>query len=71
LRWQPEFCHAILAYAQNIDNVGGPATTVERIDQKHVGLNIKPEHYRHVAQALLAGIRDVHGEAAAQPMLDA
>src|SRR3546814_8241575 len=37
---------AILAYASNIDNLGALAPAVERIAQKHVGLQILPEHYR-------------------------
>jgi nitric oxide dioxygenase len=63
--------HAILAYAQNIDNIGVLASAVERISQKHVGLSIKPEHYPYVATALLGAISDVLGEAATQPILDA
>lgn len=62
---------AILAYAQNIDNLGVLATAVERISQKHVGLSIKPEHYPYVAQALLAAIKDVLGDAATPSILDA
>lgn len=63
--------HAILAYAQNIDNLGVLAAAVERISQKHVGLSIKPEHYPYVAQALLAAIKDVLGDAATTAILDA
>ncbi|WP_232627872.1 NO-inducible flavohemoprotein [Methylobacterium sp. Leaf118] len=55
---------AVLAYARNIDNLGVLAGAVERIAQKHVALNILPEHYPHVAEALLAAIGDVLGEAA-------
>lgn len=62
---------AILAYAQNIDNLGVLASAVERISQKHVGLNIKPEHYPYVANALLGAIGEVLGDAATQPILDA
>jgi nitric oxide dioxygenase len=36
---------AVLAYAQNNDNPGVLAEAVERIAQKHVGLEILPEHY--------------------------
>ena len=36
---------AVIAYARNIDNLGVLGTRVERIVQKHVGLNILPEHY--------------------------
>lgn len=62
---------AILAYAQNIDNLGGLAPAVERIAQKHAGLNILPEHYPHVANALLQAIRDVLGEAATDDVMNA
>lgn len=48
---------AILAYASNIDNLGALAPAVERIVQKHVGLQILPEHYPHVGEALLGRSR--------------
>src|SRR5215212_8564928 len=38
---------AVLAYAHNIDNLGALTGAVERIAQKHVALNILPEHYPH------------------------
>ncbi|GEO12524.1 NO-inducible flavohemoprotein [Microvirga aerophila] len=62
---------AVLAYAQNIDNLGALAPAVERIAQKHVGLNILPEHYPHVAEALLGAIKDVLGDAATDEILAA
>ncbi|WP_149539022.1 NO-inducible flavohemoprotein [Siccirubricoccus phaeus] len=62
---------AVLAYARNIDNLGVLTAAVERIAQKHVGLNILPEHYPHVAEALLGAIRDVLGEAATPAILAA
>ncbi|HEY8611568.1 MAG TPA: NO-inducible flavohemoprotein [Roseomonas sp.] len=62
---------AILAYAQNIDNLGVLTAAVERIAQKHVGLNILPEHYPVVAEALLGAIQDVLGEAATPEILAA
>jgi nitric oxide dioxygenase len=62
---------AILGYAQNIDNLGALAPAVERIAQKHVGLNILPEHYPYVAEALLGAIKDVLGEAATDEILAA
>ncbi|WP_262031269.1 NO-inducible flavohemoprotein [Microvirga sp. Mcv34] len=62
---------AILAYAQNIDNLGALAPAVERIAQKHVGLTILPEHYPHVAEALLGAIKDVLGDAATDEILAA
>lgn len=55
---------AIIAYARNIENLGLLASRVERITQKHVGLQILPQHYPFVADALLGAIKDVLGEAA-------
>ncbi|MBR0644737.1 NO-inducible flavohemoprotein [Plastoroseomonas hellenica] len=62
---------AILAYAQNIDRLEVLASAVERIAQKHVGLNILAEHYPHVAEALLGAIQDVLGDAATPEILAA
>jgi len=62
---------AIIAYAQNIDNLSALAPAVERIAQKHVGLNILPEHYPHVAEALLGAIKDVLGDGASDDILEA
>ena len=55
---------AVLAYARNIDQLSVLGAAVERIAQKHVALNILPEHYPFVAQALLAAIQEVLGAAA-------
>lgn len=62
---------AILAYAANIENLGALAPAVERIAQKHVGLQILPEHYPHVGEALLGAIKAVLGEAATPAVLAA
>ena len=62
---------AILAYAKNIENLGALAAAVERIAQKHVGLQILPEHYPHVAEALLGAIAHVLGDAATEEILNA
>ena len=62
---------AILAYANNIENLGALAPAVERIAQKHVGLQILPEHYPHVAEALLGAIKAVLGDAATEEILAA
>ncbi len=62
---------AILAYASNIDNLGALAPAVERIAQKHVGLQILPEHYPYVAEALLGAIKAVLGGAATDEILAA
>lgn len=62
---------AILAYAANIENLGALAPAVERIAQKHVGLQILPEHYPHVGEALLGAIKAVLGDAATEEILAA
>jgi nitric oxide dioxygenase len=62
---------AILAYASNIENLGALAPAVERIAQKHVGLQILPEHYPRVGEALLGAIKAVLGEAATDDILAA
>ena len=62
---------AILAYAANIENLGALAPAVERIAQKHVGLQILPEHYPHVGEALLGAIKAVLGDAATDEIIAA
>lgn len=62
---------AILAYAQNIENLGALVPVVERIAYKHVGYHILPEHYPFVANALLAAIKEVLGDAATDEILAA
>lgn len=62
---------AVVAYARNIDNLGVLASRVERIAQKHVGLNILPRHYPFVGEALLGAIKDVLGDAATDKVLEA
>lgn len=62
---------AILAYASNIENLAALAPAVERIAQKHVGLQILPEHYPHVGEALLGAIKAVLGDAATDEILEA
>lgn len=62
---------AILGYARNIENLGALTPVVERIAHKHIGYHILPEHYPYVAEALLAAIGDVLGEAATPALLKA
>lgn len=62
---------AILAYAQNIENLQALMPAVERISQKHIGYHILPEHYPFVATALLGAIKEVLGEAATEEILTA
>ncbi len=62
---------AILAYAQNIERLEVLGPAVERIAQKHVGLQILPEHYPAVAESLLGAIKDILGDAATDEILAA
>ena len=62
---------AVLAYARNIENLGALSGMVERIAEKHVGLNILPQHYPYVADALLGAIAHVLGDAATPEIMEA
>lgn len=53
---------AILAYARNIDKLQNLSSAVQRMVARHVETGVKPEHYPHVAAALLPAIREVLGE---------
>jgi nitric oxide dioxygenase/hemoglobin len=52
---------AILAYAKNIDRLDNLGPAVQRMVARHVETGVKPEHYPHVAEALLPAIREVLG----------
>lgn len=62
---------ALIAYATHIRNPEVLTAALERIAQKHVGLQILPEHYPHVATALLGAVAEVLGEAATPEILAA
>jgi hypothetical protein len=62
---------AVHAYADTIDRLEELGPTIERIAQKHVALNILPEHYPFVGQALLGALREVLGQAATDDVMDA
>lgn len=62
---------AVLAYARNINNLAALGGMVERIAEKHVGLNILPEHYPFVGEALLGAIAHVLGDNATPEIMDA
>ena len=53
---------AILAYAKNIDRLQNLGPAVSRMVSRHIETGVRPEHYPHVANALLPAIRDVLGE---------
>ena len=52
--------NALVAYATHIRTPNVLVGAVERIAQKHAGLQILPEHYPHVADALLAASIIIH-----------
>lgn len=56
--------------ASGIDEAG-LSGLVDAFAQKHVGLQILPEHYPHVAEALLGAIKTVLGDAATDDILAA
>ncbi|MDO9369370.1 MAG: NO-inducible flavohemoprotein [Sphingopyxis sp.] len=62
---------AILRYAQHIDDLGALGSLVERVAFKHVGYHILPEHYPFVADALIAAIAEILGDAATSDILAA
>jgi nitric oxide dioxygenase len=62
---------AVHAYADHIDHLEELGPMVERIAQKHVALNIAPEHYPYVGEALLGALGDVLGQAATEEVVAA
>jgi len=70
-RQQTALAMAVLAYAENIDNPAVLMPAIDGIGQKHVSLDIRPEHYIIVGEHLLASIGEVLGEAATPEILDA
>jgi len=62
---------AVHAYAANIDRLEELGPAVERIAQKHVALNIVPEHYPAVGRALIGALGDVLGQAATEEVVAA
>lgn len=54
--------NAVLQYARHIDNLGALGALPAQIIQKHVALQILPEHYPIVGACLLRAIREVLGE---------
>jgi nitric oxide dioxygenase len=53
--------NGVLMYARHIDQLEQLSGLVSQIINKHVALNIQPEHYPIVGQCLLQSIRDVLG----------
>lgn len=62
---------AIVAFAQNVDNLPALTGAIEKMASRHVATHVKPEHYPAVANALLPAIKDVLGEMATPAVLEA
>ncbi|MDE1918110.1 MAG: NO-inducible flavohemoprotein [Sphingomonadales bacterium] len=64
--------NAVLLYARHIDELGALGALAGQIIQKHVALQILPEHYPIVGTCLLRAIREVLGaEIATDEVIDA
>ncbi|NHN36076.1 NO-inducible flavohemoprotein [Pseudomaricurvus alcaniphilus] len=63
--------NAVVAYATNLDRLEVLGDAVALIVQKHVSLNILPEHYPIVGECLLAAIAEVLGDVASDEILAA
>ena len=61
----------VYAYAANIDNLGALQGGIDKVAKLHVGVNVLPEHYPWVGEALLGAIKEVLGEAATPEIMDA
>lgn len=69
---QPQaLANAVVAYAANLDRLEALGDAVSLIVNKHVSLNILPEHYPIVGECLLAAIKQVLGDAASDEVLGA
>jgi nitric oxide dioxygenase len=68
---QQSLAAAVFAYAANIDNAAALAPVVSRIVHKHVSVGIRAEHYPIVGKHLLRAIREVLGDAATDPLIEA
>ena len=64
--------NGVLMYARHIDELEQLGPLVAKIVNKHVALQIQPEHYPIVGTCLLRAIREVLGEEiATQEVIDA
>lgn len=68
---QRSLAAAVLAYAQHIQNPAVLGHMLNRIESKHVSLEVRPEHYPIVGKFLLGAISETLGDAATPEILDA
>ncbi len=61
----------VYAYAANIDNLGSLQGGIDKVANIHVGVNVLPEHYPWVGEALLGAIKEVLGDAATPEIMNA
>ena len=62
---------AILAVAQNIDNLEAIKPVVNRIGVIHCNAKVQPEHYPIVGKHLLGAIKEVLGDGATEDIINA
>lgn len=68
---QQALAGAVLAYAENIENLQPLLAAVAHIANKHVSVGIRAEHYPIVGKHLIASIKEVLGDAAADELIEA
>lgn len=68
---QQALAGAVLAYAENIENLPALLGAVAHIANKHVSVGIRAEHYPIVGKHLIASIKEVLGDAANPELIDA
>lgn len=68
---QQALAGAVLAYAENIENLPALLGAVAHIANKHVSVGIRAEHYPIVGKHLIASIKEVLGDAATPKLIDA
>lgn len=68
---QQALAGAVLAYAENIENLTALLGAVAHIANKHVSVGIRAEHYPIVGKHLIASIKEVLGDAATPELIDA
>lgn len=68
---QQALAGAVLAYAENIENLPALLGAVAHIANKHVSVGIRAEHYPIVGKHLIASIKEVLGDAATPALIDA
>jgi nitric oxide dioxygenase len=61
----------VYAYAANIDKLDKLQKGIDNVAKIHVAVNILPEHYPWVGEALLGAIKEVLGDAATAEVMDA